>query len=67
VQWRLRRGFQDDAGAKGKWKYSVAHYFSGADGEYPGSSVVFDKEGNLYGTTEAGGARGYGVVYRITP
>jgi uncharacterized repeat protein (TIGR03803 family) len=31
------------------------------------SNVVFDKNGNLYGTTSAGGANGYGVVFKIKP
>lgn len=53
--------------ANGKWKYTVVHSFNGEDGEYPGASVIFDDKGNLYGTTEAGGTRGYGVVFEITP
>jgi|HubBroStandDraft_5_1064220.scaffolds.fasta_scaffold817065_2 uncharacterized repeat protein (TIGR03803 family) len=38
-----------------------------ADGAQPVSNVVFDVEGNLYGTTSSGGAYGYGVVWEITP
>jgi uncharacterized repeat protein (TIGR03803 family) len=44
--------------------YSFA---GGADGANPGSAVVFDAKGNLYGTTINGGASGYGTVFRITP
>jgi uncharacterized repeat protein (TIGR03803 family) len=40
------------------------------DGTEPRAGVVFDKLGNLYGTTQAGGTQsgtGGGVVYRLTP
>src|SRR5208282_4515093 len=37
--------------------------FSG-DGYYPYSGLVADAKGNLYGTTEAGGA-GYGTVFEL--
>jgi uncharacterized repeat protein (TIGR03803 family) len=33
----------------------------------PGASLVLDKQGNLYGTTPAGGAYGYGTVFKIVP
>jgi len=29
--------------------------------------LTMDNQGNLYGTTQAGGKYGYGVVYEITP
>jgi len=46
---------------------TVLHSFaSGADGAYPAGGVVFDKKGNLYGTTSAGGAYGAGTVFEIT-
>ena len=45
---------------------TVLHSFSGGgDGEYPYSPLLLDRKGNLYGTTNSGGANGYGVVYRI--
>jgi uncharacterized repeat protein (TIGR03803 family) len=54
--------------SNGKWTESAIHTFSGAsDGENPYSSVIFDTSGNLYGTTFAGGAHGYGTVYQLTP
>ncbi len=44
------------------------HAFTGGDdGEDPQCSVLIDAGGNLYGTTSAGGAYGYGVVWQITP
>lgn len=40
-------------------------------GFYPSSGLVFDKAGNLYGTTEQGGDgpcyQGCGVVYELSP
>ncbi len=46
------------------WTESVIHDFSGADGIFPASGVILDGAGNLYGTTERGGAFGKGTVYR---
>jgi uncharacterized repeat protein (TIGR03803 family) len=37
------------------------------DGMYPSSGVVFDSQGNLYGTTRQGGAYGLGTVFKVTP
>jgi uncharacterized repeat protein (TIGR03803 family) len=52
----------------GGWTYTDLHDFTGgSDGGYPYSSVVIDANGNLYGTTSAGGANGDGVVWEITP
>lgn len=48
--------------------YNVLYSFTGTpDGEFPGNgSLVQDKAGNLYGTTEAGGSYGCGVVFKLT-
>ncbi|HKD59825.1 MAG TPA: choice-of-anchor tandem repeat GloVer-containing protein [Terracidiphilus sp.] len=35
------------------------------DGQLPWGSLVVDANGNLFGTTEGGGASGYGTVYEI--
>jgi hypothetical protein len=60
--------FKMTPGFNGNWTYSVAHRFTGNDGAYPNASVVFDSQGNLYGTTELGGGRNsVGVVFEITP
>ena len=41
------------------------HNFSGAaDGEFPYAEVIQGTDGNLYGTTSAGGAFGKGVVFK---
>jgi uncharacterized repeat protein (TIGR03803 family) len=47
---------------------SVLYSFSGfADGAHPYAGVTRDAAGNLYGTTYAGGALAYGVIYKLTP
>jgi len=42
-------------------------FTGGSDGGNPYAGLVFDTSGNLYGTTEYGGAFGYGTVYKLTP
>jgi len=37
------------------------------DGTYPLAGLVQGTDGNFYGTTSAGGANGYGTVFKITP
>ncbi len=54
----------------GTWTESVIHCFEGYDyydGSLPLSGIILDKSGNLYGTTSAGGAYGYGTVYELRP
>jgi len=52
----------------GKWRFSVLYAFMGTpDGAQPFAGVTVDQKGNLYGTTHAGGAFGYGTAYRLTP
>ena len=41
--------------------------FDGADGSTPTAALVQAANGDLYGTTEYGGARGHGTVFKITP
>jgi uncharacterized repeat protein (TIGR03803 family) len=62
--------------SSGGWTYTDLHDFAGGDGALPLSNVVFDDQGNLYGTTSAGGTGtncydgtliGCGVVWKITP
>jgi uncharacterized repeat protein (TIGR03803 family) len=47
---------------------SVLYSFAGgtADGANPYAAVVMDTSGNLYGTTQNGGASGAGTVFKIT-
>src|SRR5579871_5492462 len=45
---------------------TVLHSFAdGKDGKFPAASVLLDGRGNLYGTTQRGGASGQGVVYKL--
>lgn len=48
----------------GGWNISVLYSFSGQDG--PIVSLTMDASGNLYGTTYADGAFGYGSVFKLT-
>ena len=52
----------------GTWTYTSLHDFTGGlDGGFPYSNLVFDANGNLYGTTNSGGSSNDGVVFEITP
>lgn len=52
----------------GKWKETVLHVFTnGIDGGNPDCGFAFDSSGNLYGSTNNGGADGYGVVSEVKP
>jgi uncharacterized repeat protein (TIGR03803 family) len=53
-----------------KGKETVLYSFCGLhncpDGANPSGSLVFDQKGNLYGTTNSGGALGGGTVFKLT-
>jgi uncharacterized repeat protein (TIGR03803 family) len=62
----------------GPWTETVLYSFTGgSDGGAPFAPVVFDKVGNLYGTTSGGGTSGYycnddlfltcGTVFELSP
>jgi uncharacterized repeat protein (TIGR03803 family) len=38
-----------------------------AEGAFPGAGLTLGNDGNLYGTTQAGGAYENGTIFRITP
>jgi uncharacterized repeat protein (TIGR03803 family) len=53
----------------GKWTERVLHSFGyGTDGDFPQGALIFDKAGNLYGTTVLGGTNelGDGIVFELT-
>ncbi len=49
------------------WKRTNLHIFDGKNGYNPFGTLLRDSKGNLYGTTEGGGAYGHGAVFQITP
>ena len=52
----------------GVWTEQVlwAFIFRSDAGFNPNAGVVFDTQGNLYGTTDQAAANGYGTVYKLT-
>ena len=71
--------FELQPAAGGTWTETVIHSFLGSnDGLVPSGSLILDKNGNLFGTTNAGaiknksctfnnGAQGCGTVYALSP
>jgi uncharacterized repeat protein (TIGR03803 family) len=62
-------GFLITASADAMGQERVLHAFSGRDGVHPVGSLIFDTEGNLYGTTLDGGADQCecGTVFQLSP
>jgi len=52
--------------SSGLWKKSETYSFPSSDGNMPTASVVFDKAGNLYGTTSLGGFYQKGSIFKLT-
>lgn len=59
--------FKLTPGSNGKWSRSSLYAFDGKHGGNPDAGVTLDPKGNLYGTAGGGGARGFGVVFEVTP
>ncbi len=56
--------------ANGVWIPTNIHTFTGGpkDGSDPfASTPALDSAGNVYGTTQYGGSKGYGTVWKLTP
>ena len=52
----------------GSWTLNTLYNFTGLDDGFgPGSPLVFDSDGNLYGTAPDGGAHSEGVVFELSP
>jgi uncharacterized repeat protein (TIGR03803 family) len=50
------------------WTVSTLYQFAGgSDGELPLNGLIADRSGNLYGTTEGGGAFSAGTVFKLSP
>jgi uncharacterized repeat protein (TIGR03803 family) len=51
------------------WTERALYSFEGGsrDGYWPDGNLVFDQDGNIYGTTEQGGVQFQGTVYQLTP
>jgi uncharacterized repeat protein (TIGR03803 family) len=60
--WGVGTVFKLDKTGKETVLYS---FTEGADGGYPLAGLVRDAKGNLYGTTESGGASDYGTVFKV--
>jgi uncharacterized repeat protein (TIGR03803 family) len=58
--------FELTPGSGGNWTEKVLYNFKGGtDGILPFSTPIFDKTGNLYGTTAGGGSSGFGTVFEL--
>lgn len=58
------------AAAGGAWTATMIYAFKGEnddDGANPYGTLIFDKHGNLYGTTQAGGTNNSGTVFELSP
>ena len=66
-----RRGtvYELSPSSGGAWTQQNLYDFSGPDGAAPYSALIFDKAGNIYGTTIGGGPgfSGGGLVFELTP
>jgi uncharacterized repeat protein (TIGR03803 family) len=63
--------FQLTPNQNGGWTEHILHSFCSrtncTDGSEPVAELIFDQAGNLYGTTELGGAQNFGTVFQLTP
>ncbi len=62
--------FELSPAENGKWIEKIIHRFSTgtrSDGSGPYGGLVFDKAGNLWGTTLSGGTAGVGTIFELSP
>jgi uncharacterized repeat protein (TIGR03803 family) len=60
--------FEMTPNGDGTWTYHILHRFASypTDGQTPYGSLVMDASGNFYGTTEFGGDKGNGTVFKFS-
>ena len=65
------RKYRQSKGKASSFPVTVADLYdfgaSNKDAEVPYSGLMVASDGNYYGTTNAGGASGYGAIYQLTP
>ena len=49
------------------WTETVIYSFNGTDGTLPAGRLLLDASGALYGTTDGGGTKSGGTVFKLTP
>src|SRR5207244_5067096 len=67
VVWLGIVGWAEVARGQGVYEELYAFASDSSDGTYPRAGLIQDSAGNLYGTTQGGGASGYGTVYKLAP
>ena len=71
VVFSLKPGPRAPVSALAPWTQTVLHAFTGYpyDGDQPVfGPLIFDQQGNLYGTTQFGGNNGdFGIAFKLTP
>ena len=55
------------SGGIGSWTERVLYNFNATDGTSGSKGLVFDSQGNLYGTTLQGGTGLHGTVFKLSP
>jgi uncharacterized repeat protein (TIGR03803 family) len=60
--------FEMTPNGDGTWTYHILHRFASyaTDGQTPYGGLVMDASGNFYGTTEFGGNKGNGTVFKFS-
>jgi uncharacterized repeat protein (TIGR03803 family) len=67
--WATRGTVFELQRVSGGWNLELLYAFTGgADGSHPGTGLVFDHSGNLFGTTSlSGSSSGFGTVFELSP
>lgn len=60
--------FELSPNASGGWTYNIIYNFSGTLNECASKAgLIFDSQGNLYGTCSAGGQNNFGAAFELSP